>query len=325
MAPFVLERQTKSDSSSEATVDVHALLAGHLTLPEKYFVHPASDTARRTVPSLSFLIQHQHPVSKKLTHIVFDLGLRRNTDRYPEPIRRHIATRQPLTTDPDVVKSLGAGGLTPNDIDYVTYSHVHWDHIGEPRDFPRSIFIVGNKTMNLLHGKLDTLHGSHSFFERDLLPQDKTIELSDPNITSTNTLHQLIPIGEPDFRQPWTTHPDLGSVIDLFKDGSLYIVDAPGHLPGHINLLAKTAPERYVYLAGDACHDRRIMRRQKEIGEWHDPEGHICCIHADKKVAEETIGRIRELERKGVEIIFAHDVEWEEDRRNKSRILRPRL
>ncbi|KAJ9402498.1 hypothetical protein DTO282F9_694 [Paecilomyces variotii] len=325
MAPLVLERQTKSASSSEVTVNVHALLAGHLTLPEKYFVHPASGTARRTVPSLSFLIQHQHPVSKKLTRIVFDLGLRRNTDRYPDPIRRHIATRQPLTTDPDVVKSLAAGGLTPNDIDYVIYSHVHWDHIGEPRDFPRSIFIVGNKTMNLLHGKLDTLHGSHSFFERDLLPQDRTIELSDPNITSTDTLHQLIPIGEPDFRQPWTTHPDLGSVIDLFKDGSLYIVDAPGHLPGHINLLAKTAPQRYVYLAGDACHDRRIMRRQKEIGEWHDPEGHICCIHADKKVAEETIGRIRDLERKGVEIIFAHDVEWEEDRRNESRFLRPRL
>ncbi|RWQ93716.1 beta-lactamase-like protein [Paecilomyces variotii] len=325
MAPFVLERQTKSDSSSEATVDVHVLLAGHLTLPEKYFVHPASDTARRTVPSLSFLIQHQHPVSKKLTRIVFDLGLRRNTDRYPDPIRRHIATRQPLTTDPDVVKSLAAAGVTPNDIDYVIYSHVHWDHIGEPRDFPRSIFIVGNKTMSLLHGKPDTLHGSHSFFERDLLPQDRTIELSDPNITSTQTPNQDIPIGEPDFRQPWTTHPDLGSVIDLFKDGSLYIVDAPGHLPGHINLLAKTAPGRYVYLAGDACHDRRIMRRQKDIGEWHDLEGHLCCMHADKKVAEETIGRIRELERKGVEIIFAHDVEWEEDRRNKSRFLRPRL
>lgn len=345
MALFVLERQTKSASSSQATVDVHALLAGHLTLPEKYFVHPASDTARRTVPSLSFLIQHQHPVSKKLTRIVFDLGLRRNTDRYPELIRRHIATRQPLTTDPDVVKSLAAGGLTPNDIDYVICSHVcgyitlflftyfyadsllqvHWDHIGEPRDFPRSIFIVGNKTTSLLHGKHDTLHGSHSFFERDLLPQDRTIELSDPNITSTDTLHQLIPIGEPDFRQPWTTHSDLGSIIDSFKDGSLYIVDAPGHLPGHINLLAKTAPERYLYLAGDACHDRRIMRGQKKIGEWHDLEGHVCCIHADKKVAEETIGRIRELERKGVEIIFAHDVEWEEDSRNESRFLRPRL
>jgi hypothetical protein len=29
-----------------------------------------------------------------------------------------------LSTDPDVVKSLNAGGLTPDDIDFVVYSHV---------------------------------------------------------------------------------------------------------------------------------------------------------------------------------------------------------
>lgn len=107
----------------EATVQVHALSAGHLTLPERYFVHPALQTARRTVPSLAFLIQHRS-VTGKVTRIVFDLGLRRKVERYSEPIRRHAATREPLTTDPDVAKSLTEGGLTPNDIDYVIYSHV---------------------------------------------------------------------------------------------------------------------------------------------------------------------------------------------------------
>lgn len=131
--------------------------------------------------------------------------------------------------------------------------------------------------------------------------------------------------GEPDFHQPWKTHGDLPRVIDLFRDGSLYIVDAPGHLPGHINLLARTGLEKFVYLAGDACHDRRIMRKQKEIGEWRDSEGHICCIHANRKLAEQTIERIRVLEKKGVEIIFAHDFEWEEDPRNAARFWGPRL
>jgi len=121
MSPLLAKQKT---NWNEAIVQVHALSAGHLTLPERYFVHPASETARRSVPSLSFLIQHRHPVTKKVTRIVFDLGLRRNIERYSEPIRRHAATRQPLSTDPDVVKSLAAGGLTPNDIDYVIYSHV---------------------------------------------------------------------------------------------------------------------------------------------------------------------------------------------------------
>jgi hypothetical protein len=112
------------EATSEATVQVYALQAGHFSLPERFFVHPASDTARRTVPSLSFLIVHQNQETDHTTRIVFDLGLRRDVNRYPLPIQKHIDTRQPLTTLPDVTKSLAAGGLSPNDIDYVIYSHV---------------------------------------------------------------------------------------------------------------------------------------------------------------------------------------------------------
>lgn len=108
------------------TVQVHALQAGHLTLPERFFVHPASETARSTVPSLAFLIQHQDNQTNRTTRILLDLGLRRNVARYSEPIQKHIETRQPLTTDPDVTKSLAAGGLTPGDIDFVIYSHVSY-------------------------------------------------------------------------------------------------------------------------------------------------------------------------------------------------------
>lgn len=121
---FVQQTAPPSPPPESAFVSVHALSAGHLTLPEGHFVHPASQDARHTVPSLAFLIQHTDPETGKRTRIVFDLGLRRDVDRYSEPIRRHAATRQPLTTDPDVVKSLAAGGLTPDDIDYVIYSHV---------------------------------------------------------------------------------------------------------------------------------------------------------------------------------------------------------
>jgi hypothetical protein len=107
-----------------ATVQLHALSAGHFTLPEEQFVQPASPGARKTVPSLSFLVQHRDPTSGNVTRIVFDLGLRGVIERYSEPIQRHVATRQPLTTNPDVVKSLKEGGLTPDDIDFVFYSHV---------------------------------------------------------------------------------------------------------------------------------------------------------------------------------------------------------
>lgn len=110
--------------SRDVNVKISALQAGHLTLPERFFVHPASETARRTVPSLSFLVEHTNPTTKQTTRLLFDLGLRHPTSNYPLPIQAHIQGRQPLTTEPDVVESLRKGGLSPEDIDYVVYSHV---------------------------------------------------------------------------------------------------------------------------------------------------------------------------------------------------------
>jgi glyoxylase-like metal-dependent hydrolase (beta-lactamase superfamily II) len=197
---------------------------------------------------------------------------------------------------------------------------VHWDHIGEPRDFPGSTFVVGSGAWALLQGSSSSLRGGHSFFEADLIPKSRTIELIDPISTREQNIQRepKDDTRKPDFYQPWTAHLNFPHTIDVFQDGSLYIVDAPGHLPGHINLLANTGNNKLVYLAGDACHDRRIMRQEKEIGTWSDAEGHTCCIHANREVAEQTIDRIRKLEEKGIEIIFAHDVEWERDPKNKS-------
>lgn len=126
MASSVLVAQSgpPSPPPDRATVSVYALSAGHFTLPEYQFVHPVSRDARKTVPSLAFLIQHDDVETGKRIRIVFDLGLRRDISRYASAIQKHTETRQPMTTDPDVVKSLARGGLTPDDIDYVLYSHV---------------------------------------------------------------------------------------------------------------------------------------------------------------------------------------------------------
>ncbi|KAF2832460.1 AhpD-like protein [Ophiobolus disseminans] len=307
------------EHASQTTVSVHALSCGHFTLPEYQFVHPISREARKSVPSLGFLIQHRNHGTGKTTRIVFDLGLRRDVTRYAAPIQKHIKTRQPMTTDPDVIKSLARGGLQPSDIDFVLYSHIHWDHIGEPHDFPTSTFVVGHGSLALLDGTSLSLRGGHSFFEHDLLPSDRTIELCDP-LSVTTALYEIDKTpGSVNLNGSWQAYGSLPQTLDVFWDGSLLIVNAPGHLPGHINLLARTSDGSQVYMAGDACHDRRLLTGEKSIGEWDDVHGHTCCIHADRKQAEKTIDRIRQLEMEGVEIIFAHDVEWENEPANKSR------
>lgn len=196
---------------------------------------------------------------------------------------------------------------------------VHWDHVGEPRDFPTSTFVVGHGAPGLLNGTSGALRGGHSFFESDLLPEGRTIELSDPSVASSQANGAATKVGIADFHGTWRERESLPETLDLFNDGSLLIVNAPGHLAGHQNLLARISDTHQVYMAGDACHDRRLLTGDKEIGEWNDDHGHVCCIHANRAEAERTIERIRGLEKRGVEIIFAHDVEWENDPANKTR------
>ncbi|UPX20239.1 uncharacterized protein EKO05_0010479 [Ascochyta rabiei] len=195
---------------------------------------------------------------------------------------------------------------------------VHWDHVGEPRKFPTSTFVVGHGALSLLAGTSPKFRGSPSFFEPDLLPPGRSIELSNPRAHAEKQ-DSAVAQGTLSFGGPRLAHGILPQILDLFNDGSLLIFNAPGHLPGHINILSRTADGRRVYLGGDSCHDRRLLTGVKEIGEWTDAKGHVCCIHADREEAGETIRRTRMLEQEGVEVIIAHDDEWEDNPANKTR------
>ncbi|KAF1931290.1 uncharacterized protein M421DRAFT_408843 [Didymella exigua CBS 183.55] len=267
----------KSIHRRSSCVNVHAVSCGHFTLPEHQFVKPSTLEARRTVPSLAFLIQHKDN-SGRTTRILFDLGLRRDLKRYPTPIQRHTENRRPITTGPDVVRRLARGRLRPDGIDYVVYSH------------------------------------------HDLLPEGRSIELSDPLDDKIYAHDSNSEPATPSFSVPWRLHPtfNLPDTLDIFSDGSVLIVNAQGHLPGYINLFTRTSEQRYMYLSGDVCHDWRLLTGEKQIGDWTDAEGHVCCIHVDREAAE-TIRRIRRLEDRGVEVVFADDVEWENDPKNSSR------
>ncbi|CAG9984537.1 unnamed protein product [Clonostachys byssicola] len=313
-------------------VSVHALDAGHLTLPESFFVTPLDDpTARKTVPSLSFLIQHTDRITARTQKIVFDLGIRRSLEDYAKPIYRHALTRKP-----DVVESLRLGGFVPDDIDMVILSHLHWDHIGSPSDFPNTSFIVGAGAAGLIDGSRPVAVGSHNHFEHEIIALDRLIELPATSMTALHT-SKKVPLS-PSTQQlldttrlasrGWEAVGLFEHAIDVFEDRSLFIVSSPGHLDGHINLLCRLSGGKYVYLAGDACHDARLLSGEKEIATWHDDKypGTVCCIHQDREVAKRTLGLIRDTQagksRLGkVEVVFAHDAHWEAEAKRLGKFL----
>ena len=344
-------RKLPPPSPNQVYVEVSALEAGHLTLPEHLFITDADPDKRVTVPSLSFLIKHPSTTNpSKPGLIVFDLGLKRDLTAYPKAMHAHIANRQPCGADPDVAASLRAGGIdSATDITTVVLSHTHWDHIGTPTDFPNSNFIVGSGTLHLLkHGAPP--HYPANTFDPNLLPEGRTLELPPAPATPTSTSQDstatssiLKPVPAPKSLQtnhPWSPLSTLPHTVDLFSDGSFYLIDAPGHLHGHINALCRLCANRWVYLGGDCCHDMRILSGEKGIGEYEyeveDDGGGgggkrkaKRSVHVDTEGARGTVGMVREFVEvnndKGdgdgdgatVEVVIAHGWEWARDNRDR--------
>lgn len=113
-------------------------------------------------------------------------------------------------------------GIAPGTIATVGISHYHFDHTGQAADFPKA---------RLLIGKAD--------FE--------ALKSSPP------------PFGaEPGLLQPWldgkATVEEVEGDKDVFGDGSVVMLWAPGHTPGNHALLVRLAEKGPVLLTGDAVH-----------------------------------------------------------------------
>ncbi|KAI0373433.1 Metallo-hydrolase/oxidoreductase [Pilatotrama ljubarskyi] len=270
----------------QAYCNVSALEAGYIQVPLQWVIDTAKDGETSVLPALAFLIRH----SKNGDVFVFDLGIRKDIENLPTGYLNRINSMGFRTDIPqDAADSLAKGGLAPTDVKHLCYSHLHFDHIGDSRPYTASTFVVGAAARPLVENGWPK--DPNSLFAQDLLPEGRTRWL-DP-----------------------TDWPPLGPfphAFDFYGDGSLYIVDAgPGHMPGHINVLARTSPDGgWIYLAGDSAHDRRLLTGEATIP--HHPV--YGCAHRDKEAAAEHLTRIRTLMETypRVRVLLAHDVPWYE-------------
>jgi N-acyl homoserine lactone hydrolase len=112
-------------------------------------------------------------------------------------------------------------GYTPADISYLSFSHFHWDHIGNANTFASATWLVRKA-------------------ERDVMFADPPSPRTEPQNFSALKTSKTTLIMTPDY--------------DVFRDGTVVIKSAPGHSPGHQVLfvnLRKTGP---VVLSGDLYH-----------------------------------------------------------------------
>ncbi|KZT68233.1 Metallo-hydrolase/oxidoreductase [Daedalea quercina L-15889] len=270
------------DKQAYCTISV--LEGGFVDVPMAQIVDTAPPQEVMRLPCLAFLLKH----STRPDTFVFDLGTRKDWETAFAPaLVAMIKKWYGVDVPQDVIDSLEKGGLAPADVDHVCISHVHFDHQGDPRVFTNATVIAGAGSRALLTPGYPADPDAH--FHADLLPEGRTrlVSPDDPEMVSVGP---------------------FASALDYYGDGSLYIVDAPGHLPGHLALLARTSPDgAWLFVAGDACHDWRLLTGEAGIADGP----RFGCVHRDKETAAETLAQVRALvQEPRVRVLLSHDVPW---------------
>jgi glyoxylase-like metal-dependent hydrolase (beta-lactamase superfamily II) len=155
-----------------------------------------------------------------------------------------------------LVDQLAQLELTPEDIEYVSFSHMHADHTGNGNLFAGSTWIVDADERAAM---FDAEHraDAQSFNAYNQLENAET---------------QLIE-GDADY--------------DVFGDGSVRIIQAPGHTPGHTMLLVQLPNAGAVLLTGDMYHLAESRERRTVPTFNTDREQTLASMDKVERIAEE--------------------------------------
>jgi N-acyl homoserine lactone hydrolase len=206
-----------------AQVRLYALDCGHATFKD---MGGFSDTGEfdgkpGNLAAPCFLIKHDD------AYLLWDLGL---GDRFAASGQGSEAAPGVHITVPITLRAqLQALQLTPSDITYIAFSHLHWDHTGNANEFPDSTWIMN----------------------RTELAAATTVPPPNGVLPETFALYKS------------AKTESIDADYDVFGDGSVMILRAPGHTPGHQVLKVKLRKSGTVILSGDLYHLRlnRIFKR----------------------------------------------------------------
>ncbi|KAF7335343.1 Metallo-beta-lactamase superfamily protein [Mycena sanguinolenta] len=223
--------------SSNATVDVRVFNVANGSIVNSANtlfapILPGRETAN--VPLYSFLIEH----SQK--RLMFDLGTRTDPQNFAPSVASlftsGIIQLEQQESFKDIAELLQDGGNSPyqhrrRHLEFFVSLKVPWLKLsqGDMSKFSNSTeLIIGSET--------DTR--TYPTFPNATL---QTSDLADRKVTKI------------DFTKANLTFSGLNA-IDYFGDGSFYLVNTPGHLPGHLTALARTTPTTFILLGGDTFH-----------------------------------------------------------------------
>ncbi|KAK5637084.1 hypothetical protein RRF57_012796 [Xylaria bambusicola] len=193
-------------------------------------------------PCLAFLIQHP----TKDRSLLFDLAMKKDWENWPKKFLEFFLGTGATTVVPtDVRTVLNKHGVDTMKIEGVIWSHTHFDHVGDVSTLEKGTkIIVGPGTKKAVFPGYPT-NPAAQFNESDVAGHE---------VDELNFENSSLKIGGL-------------AAIDYFGDGSLYLLDAPGHCVGHMCALARVTsnPDSFILMGGDAVHHGGELRPH----HWH--------------------------------------------------------
>ncbi|KAL2816065.1 beta-lactamase-like protein [Aspergillus cavernicola] len=276
--------------TTDAFVHVSLLNGGSMTA-EYHKLHAGEPADEFRMYNWVFFIFHKQQNQR----LLWDLGMSSNKDDYTPVIAngpwteaRILGPRESLV---DQIQR--REDVTADEINTVIPSHAHFDHCRPIRHiFPNATAFFGPGTAT--HCSPGHLTDPSSQWDGRFFDPARATE-------RWETL-----------AGPWIPFGAFDRAMDLFGDGSFWVIQAPGHMPGNLCACARLENGEWVMLASDCCHSRALFDGTKEFGTFALPDGGgTFCLHMDVVAAKDTLARMRVMEKDlGVHIALAHDVSW---------------
>ena len=157
----------------------------------------------------------QHPKG----NLMWDAGLPESLIGLPEPYTSPDGAFTVSRKD-SVLNQLKQIGMTPDDFEYISLSHTHFDHSGHANVFKNATWLVQKDEYDFVTGE----------------------EVQEKNPDMYNAIKDLKNIKK------------IDGDYDVFGDGTVVLKYMPGHTPGHQALFLDLKEHGPLLLSGDLYH-----------------------------------------------------------------------